>query len=61
MMSRLNLIRDIRYNPGDGYPCVEMAIHLLYKLCGLTRRDTALVPLDDGGFQRIDTLFSRRK
>ena len=60
-MKLLNLIRDIRGNLGDGYRRVVMAIHLLDKLCDLTRRDTALVQLDDSGFQRIDTLFSRRK
>lgn len=57
----LNLFRDICCNLGDGCRRAVMTIHLLDKLCDLTRCDTALVQLDDGVFQRIDTLFSRRQ
>lgn len=60
-MKLFNLIRHISCNLGYGSWRVAMAIHLLDKFCDLTRRDTALVQLNDCSLQRIDTLFSRRQ
>ena len=60
-MKLFNLIRHISCNRGYGSWRVAMATHLLDKLCDLTRRNTALVQLNDCSLQRIDTLFSRRQ